>query len=55
MKKQNRSSAGAYDKTKGSSAQTFVRDRTPFFCFINLSAKWVAFAGQQEKDVHSAA
>ncbi len=26
----------------------------PFY-FINLSAKWVAFAGQQEKDVHSAA
>ena len=24
----------AYDKTKGSSARTFVRDRTPFFSFI---------------------
>lgn len=39
----------SYNKRKGSSARTFVRDRTPFLCFINLSAKWVAFAGQQEK------
>ena len=30
-KKQSSSSAGAYDKTKGSSARTFVRDRAPFF------------------------
>lgn len=32
--KQNCLSAGAYDKTKGSSARTFVRDGTPFFSFI---------------------
>ena len=30
-KKQSSSSAGAYDKTKGSSARTFVRNGTPFF------------------------
>ena len=33
-KKQSSLSAGAYDKTKGSSARTFVRDGTPFFSFI---------------------
>ena len=32
-----------------------VQETLILFCFINLSAKWVVFAGLQKKDVHSAA
>ena len=44
-----------YDKTKGSSARTFVRGRAPFLPHKTYCEVGGGLPGSRKKDVHSAA